>query len=65
MNRCSICNIKLFNNVWNCKCNPTYLFCTNHRLPFDHNCTVNYKEIQKSLLKKQLIKTKSLQQDDF
>jgi hypothetical protein len=57
MNRCFICKIKLFSNEWNCKCNPYYLFCVKHRLPFDHNCSINYKEAHQTLLKKQLIKS--------
>jgi len=54
--RCYICNIKLKLDGWNCKCNSEFLFCTNHRLPFDHNCTYNFKinytkDLEKNLLK--------------
>lgn len=43
-NRCTICNIKVKLDGWNCKCDTSFLFCDKHRLPFDHNCTYNFKK---------------------
>jgi|688.fasta_scaffold2073742_1 hypothetical protein len=51
-NRCFICNIKLGIDGWNCKCNLNILFCNNHRLPFNHNCSIDYKLENANLLKK-------------
>ena len=44
-NRCKICNIKVYLNGWNCKCDLNAFFCDKHRLPFDHNCTIDFKKI--------------------
>ncbi len=51
INRCNICNIKVKIDGWNCKCNKTLLFCNKHRLPFDHNCTFNFKKVHEDKLK--------------
>lgn len=43
MNRCSICKIKVRLEYFECSCDPSKLFCKNHRFPFTHNCTKDYK----------------------
>lgn len=37
--RCAICNkkLKLFETEFNCQCNG--MFCTQHKLPFNHDCS--------------------------
>ena len=49
--KCHFCNRKLnLINQFECKCN--YIFCINHKSSFDHNCTFNYKEYERNIIKK-------------
>jgi predicted nucleic acid binding AN1-type Zn finger protein len=49
-NRCFICNKKIGLLGFDCQC--LLKFCSVHRLPEDHNCTIDRKEIGKKLLEK-------------
>ena len=40
--KCSICNKKVTFDGWSCKCNSSLILCDKHRLPFEHNCSINY-----------------------
>ena len=54
-NKCSKCNKKCNDfNIWLCKCNHN--FCTKHRFPFEHNCTINYKEQESKKLETIILK---------
>lgn len=59
--RCNFCNKKCNLENYECKCNNT--FCSNHRLPFDHLCSYDYKQEQMNKLKKTniLVKTDKLE----
>ncbi len=50
--RCSICNIKVGIDYFDCSCDPSKTFCNTHRFPFSHNCTKNCKLDHKNQLKK-------------
>jgi predicted nucleic acid binding AN1-type Zn finger protein len=52
--RCIICNKKLRNNPFECRCGN--LFCALHRLPESHKCTFDFKKQGIKQLSKQLIK---------
>ncbi len=54
--RCTVCNIKVKMDGWSCKCNVSVLFCTKHRLPFDHGCSYNFKKDHSDKLKLSNIK---------
>lgn len=43
------CKRKLGLDFFQCKCNGIY--CTHHRLSFDHNCTFNHKKHHQDKLK--------------
>lgn len=49
-NRCSYdsCNIKLGLIPFECRCDMN--FCSNHRLPEQHNCSFNYKDYGKKII---------------
>ncbi len=65
LNRCSICNIKVKMDGWNCKCNELFIFCNKHRLPFEHNCTYNHKKEYTDKLKIINIKCKKEKLEPF
>jgi predicted nucleic acid binding AN1-type Zn finger protein len=49
--RCNVCRKKLtLFTEFDCKCFKK--FCNLHRLPIDHNCSINIKKIHKNNLKK-------------
>ena len=48
MSRCSIFNIKVKLNYYECKCDEKKKFCSEHRYPFNHNCSIDYKKINES-----------------
>jgi hypothetical protein len=49
--RCNVCRKKLtLFTEFECKCSKK--FCNLHRLPIDHNCSINIKKIHKDNLKK-------------
>lgn len=50
-NRCFQCNRKVGYLGFECNCG--YIFCDIHRLPCDHNCSIDYKEKQKLKIKKE------------
>jgi hypothetical protein len=52
MSRCSICNIKVKLNYYECKCDEKKKFCSEHRYPFNHNCSIDYKKINENKLSK-------------
>jgi len=54
--RCTFCNIKVKLDGWSCRCNESVLFCNKHRLPFDHNCTYDFKKDHSNKLKLSNIK---------
>ena len=56
VNRCKYCNIKVRLEGWQCQCNPEYLFCNTHRLPFTHDCKYDYSQKHKDMLGTLLIK---------
>ena len=47
--RCGVCNMKLSIMDIECRCN--HVFCGNHRLPYQHNCSINVKELHGTQLK--------------
>jgi len=51
--KCKVCKRKctLF-TMWECKCSPSEPFCRDHRLPFDHECPIDYKENESIRLEK-------------
>ena len=46
------CNKKLKLTDHPCRCG--YIYCSKHRLPEQHNCSINYKEVNKESLLKNL-----------
>mgnify|MGYP003348952568 CR=1 FL=1 len=44
--RCSICKIKVGFDYFECSCDPSKIFCKNHRFPFTHNCNRDCKKEQ-------------------
>ena len=54
-NRCSYqeCNRKLLLSDLSCRCENR--FCILHRLPENHKCTFDYKNLGKEILRKTLI----------
>ncbi|KAI9297627.1 hypothetical protein K502DRAFT_287725 [Neoconidiobolus thromboides FSU 785] len=51
-NKCYLCRSKLspLKQVTNkCKCN--YIFCDNHRLPENHDCSVDFKKTEREIIK--------------
>ena len=42
-NRCNVCKIKVGLDYFECSCNPSNMFCKEHRFPFKHNCTKDCK----------------------
>ena len=52
MSRCSICNIKVKLNYYECKCDSSKKFCANHRFPFAHDCPIDFKKINENKLSK-------------
>ena len=56
MSRCSICNIKVKLNYYECKCDTPEgtrkKFCSNHRFPFAHDCPIDFKKINENKLSK-------------
>lgn len=58
--RCNICRKKLtLFTEFECKCCKK--FCNLHRLPIDHNCSINIKKIYIDKLKKINIKIENKQ----
>lgn len=55
--KCFHCSKKLLMINFKCKCGN--LYCIAHQLPHSHNCTYNYKDKNKQILKKNLIKVES------
>lgn len=48
--RCSVCQIKVGINYFECKCDSSKKFCHQHRFGFEHNCPINKQdEYSKSL----------------
>jgi hypothetical protein len=52
MTRCSICNIKVNINYFECSCDTTKKYCSTHRFPFEHGCKKDYKKENKTKLEK-------------
>lgn len=50
---CKLCHKKLGLTAIQCKC--IYYFCSKHRYPEEHNCTIDYKALGKEILKKNII----------
>lgn len=52
------CHKKVILFGFNCKCtgDPNYKFCMKHRMPEEHDCTVDYKEEGRKQLEKALPK---------
>ncbi len=48
--RCLMCKTKVGLNYFECACNN--IFCTKHRLPFDHSCTFDHAKKNKDKLEK-------------
>ena len=48
--RCKVCRKKCKFSAASCKCEEWY--CDAHRLPFDHDCTFDWKGFYNSTLKK-------------
>jgi hypothetical protein len=51
-NRCSICNIKVGMEYFECSCDPSKMFCGEHRFPSTHNCSKDCKKEYSKKLKK-------------
>jgi len=64
-NKCNKCKRKLTQfSEWVCKCSGT--FCSMCRLPFDHECTVNYfienkKDLEKINIKVECSKVQKIE----
>lgn len=52
--KCKNCNKKLKLMPFTCKCENNY--CSKCRYPEIHNCEYDFKNYQKNILKKQLVK---------
>lgn len=52
--RCYFCKKKTGLINFTCKCEK--IFCSKCKNPEDHNCDFDYKEYQKQLLQKKLVK---------
>lgn len=48
--RCSVCRKKLGITGFECRCAD--VFCTNHRYPWQHNCSVDVRKMQSDVVKK-------------
>lgn len=53
-NRCWSCNKKI--GLTGIKCRCDYYFCSKHRYPEEHDCNINYQDINKIELKKSIVK---------
>ncbi len=51
-NRCVVCSKKTGINYFTCKCNEEHKFCSEHKFPFTHNCTINKAQDHKDRLTK-------------
>lgn len=58
-NRCIICNKKVGLLGFECKCSPNMKFCSEHRLPENHDCTFDHKSEGLGFLADKLIKVTS------
>jgi hypothetical protein len=59
--RCKVCSKKVRTDAYLCKCDQNSVFCTDHKFPFSHNCTINkFKENQKHL-SENLVQLKKVQ----
>ena len=63
--RCSICNIKVNINYFECSCDTTKKFCSTHRFPFEHGCTRDHKLDNKTKLEKDCIAVKPKKVEAF
>ena len=63
--RCSICNIKVNINYFECSCDTTKKFCSTHRFPFEHGCTKDHKNENKLKLEKEIVQVKSKKVEAF
>jgi len=54
INRCWQCRKKIGLTGIKCRCN--YYFCSSHRYPEEHKCKIDYKKINKDILRKNIIK---------
>lgn len=50
-NRCALCNCKL--KITDIECRCEFKYCMKHRMPENHKCNVDYKEIAKQKIKKE------------
>lgn len=50
-NRCKVCNKKTGLDYFSCECDKTIIFCSEHRFPFSHNCSIDYKKLNEDKLK--------------
>lgn len=50
-NRCALCNCKL--KITDIECRCEFKYCMTHRMPENHECNVDYKEIAKKKIKKE------------
>ena len=50
MSKCIICNKKLKLTDIKCKCG--IIFCGIHRYPTEHNCSFDFKEQERAIIKK-------------
>jgi len=52
-NRCGICQKKLYVNSFPCKCDSTLVFCSTHRFPYAHNCTISNLSLHQQQIQRQ------------
>ena len=50
-NRCCICRSKVGIIGFTCECSEGKFFCSKHRHPEDHNCSIDYTQKKDSLIK--------------
>jgi len=51
-NRCKICRVKVGLLGYSCRCSPNKYFCGKHRLPENHDCSIDFTLEKSSLVKK-------------
>lgn len=57
MDRCKVCNKKVgIVNRFECRCDKDRYFCSIHRYPEEHNCSIDHKLMERLELQKNLEK---------
>lgn len=50
--RCAVCKLRVTLDHFTCRCNTSLVFCSTHRFPFEHKCTLELCKEHQSRLSK-------------